>query len=153
MQEAFFYFCIGFTQGCKVNRKYDSESMRLIGLFESVTGAKVKDCIKNKKLIFVIEENDMGKAIGKNGINIKKMENKLKKKIKLVEFSNDVLQFVKNVIYPIEVLDIKIEDGIMIIHVKDTNSRAMLIGRERQNISHVTEIVKRYFNIKDIKVV
>ena len=63
--------------------KYDSESMKLITLFESMTGAKVKDCIANDKLVFVMEENEMGRAIGKNGINIKRLENKLKKKIKL----------------------------------------------------------------------
>lgn len=133
--------------------KFDSESMKLIALFESMTGANVKDCIANEKLIFIIEENDMGKAIGKNGVNIKRMENNLKRKIKLVEYSSDVLQFVRNIIYPIEVLDIKNEDEIITIHGKDTSSKAMLIGRERQNVIHVTNIVKRYFDIKEIKIV
>ena len=118
-----------------------------------MTGAKVKDCIADEKLIFIIEENEMGKAIGKNGINIKRMENMLKKKIKLVEFSNNVLQFVKNIIYPVEVSDINHEDGILTIHGKDTSSKAMLIGRERQNINHLSDIVKRYFDIKEIKVI
>ena len=133
--------------------KYNSDSMKLIMLFESMTGAKVRDCIANEKLIFVIEENDMGKAIGKNGANIKRIENALKKKIKLVEFSNDVLNFVKNMIYPIEISDMKLEDGIVTIHGKDTATKAMLIGRERQNVNHLTDIVKRYFDINGIKVV
>ena len=95
----------------------------------------------------------MGKAIGKNGINIKRMENALKKKIKLIEFNNDVLQFVKNMIYPIEILDIKQEEDDIIIHGKDTSTKAMLIGRERQNINHLIGIVKRYFDVNDIKVI
>ena len=127
--------------------------MKLITLFESMTGAKVKDCIADEKLIFVIEENEMGKAIGKNGVNIKRIENKLKKKIKLVEFSNNVIQFVKNIIYPVEVFDIKQESNIIIIHGKDIQSKAMLIGRERQNINNVGDIVRRYFDIKEIRVV
>ena len=127
--------------------------MKLITLFESMTGAKVKDCILNEKILFIIEENEMGKAIGKNGVNIKRMENMLKKKIKLVEFSNDVLQFVKNMIYPIEVLDIMQEDHIIKIHGKDTGTKAMLIGRERQNINHLTELIKRYFDVEEIKVI
>ena len=133
--------------------KYNSELMKLMTLFESMTGAKVKDCIADERLMFIIEENEMGKAIGKNGANIKRMENMLKKKIKLVEFSNDVLQFVKNMIYPIEALEIKNEDGIVTIHGKDTGSKAMLIGRERQNLIHLNDIVKRYFDVKEIKVV
>mgnify|MGYP001578029970 FL=1 len=139
--------------------------MKLITLFESMTGAKVKDCISNvdmrgsrkdsltNSLIFIMEENEMGKAIGKNGVNIKRMENALKKKIKLIEFNNDVLQFVKNMIYPIEIFDIKQEEDDIIIHGKDTSTKAMLIGRERQNINHLIGIVKRYFNVKDIKVI
>ena len=127
--------------------------MKLMILFESMTGAKVKDCIANEKLILIMEENEMGKAIGRNGINIKRMENNLKRKIKLVEFSNDVLKFIKNIIYPIEALDIKNEDEIITIHGKDTSSKAMLIGRERQNINHISSIVKRYFDIKEIRVI
>ena len=133
--------------------KYSSDSMKLMILFESMTGAKVKDCIANEKLILIMEENEMGKAIGRNGINIKRMENNLKRKIKLVEFSNDVLKFIKNIIYPIEALDIKNEDEIITIHGKDTSSKAMLIGRERQNINHISSIVKRYFDIKEIRVI
>ena len=127
--------------------------MKLMALFESMTGAKVKDCITNEKLIFIMEENEMGKAIGKNGVNIKRMENMLKKKIKLVEFSSDVLQFVKNMIYPIEIFDVKQENDDLIIHAKDMHTRAMLIGRERQNINHLNDIVRRHFDVKEMKVV
>ena len=130
-----------------------------------MTGAKVKDCIANDRharlardslansLIFIMEENEMGKAIGKNGINIKRTENNLKKKIKLVEFNNDVLQFVKNMIYPIDVLKVEDDNGTLTIHGKDTGTKAMLIGRERQNINHLSDIVKRYFDVKEIKIV
>ena len=133
--------------------KYDSDLIGLITLFESLTGARVKDCIANEKLIFIINENEMGKAIGKNGSNIKRVENKLNKKIKLVEFSKDILQFIKNLAYPVELTEIEQEDDLIIIHGKNTSIRAMIIGRERQNLNHLNEIVKRYFNIREIKVV
>lgn len=125
--------------------------MKLMTLFESTTGAKVKDCIANERLVFVIEENEMGRAIGKNGANIKRMENLLKKKIKLIEFSSDITQFVKNIIYPVDA-GITNEDNVIKIHGKDSSMRAMLIGRERQNINHVSGIVKRYFDVREIKV-
>src|SRR3989338_6411684 len=118
--------------------------MKLIALFESMTGANVRDCITNEKLIFIIGENEMGKAIGRNGANIKRMENSLKRKINLVEYSSDVLQFIMNAIHPMEVLDINEEAGIITIRGKDSGSKAMLIGRERQNINHLISIVKRF---------
>ena len=133
--------------------KFDSESMKLMAFFEANTGARVKDCIPNEKLIFIIEENEMGKAIGRNGINIKKMERMLKRKIKLTEFSSDVLQFIRNLAHPVEISDAKIEDGIVTIRGRDTATRAMLIGRERSNINHLAGIVKRYFDVREMKVV
>ena len=133
--------------------KYDSDLIKLITLFESMSGAKVKDCIANEKLIFIVEENEMGRAIGKNGVTVNRLENILKKKIRLVEFSSDVLQFVRNLAYPIELQDIKEENGIVAISMKSTSAKAMLIGRERQNINHLSNIVKRYFDIKDIKII
>lgn len=132
--------------------KYNSDSMKLIMFFESMTGAKVKDIITNKKFIFIIKENEMGKAIGKNGSNIKKIENKLRKKIKLVEFSNDIVQFVRNLVYPFNALDIGHADGVITIHARDTSTKAMLIGREHQNINHLNDVVKRYFDVKEIKI-
>ena len=138
----------------KVNKiKYDSDLMKLMALFESISGAKVKDAIANDKVTFVIEENDMGKAIGKNGMNIKKMEHMLKKKIKLVEFSNDVVQFVRNIIHPIEVQNIEYDNGVVTISGKDTGTKSMLIGREHQNLNHTADLVKRYFDVKAIKVI
>ena len=133
--------------------KYDSELIKLMMLFESMSGAKIKDCIANDKILFIVEENDMGKAIGKNGANIKKFENKIKKKVKLAEFSGDVTQFVRNLAYPAEIADVKNENGLVTIQGRDANSRAMLIGRERQNLNHMTDIVKRYFDVKEIRVV
>ena len=133
--------------------KYDSDSMKLITLFESMTGAKLKDCIADGKLIFIIEEGQMGRAIGRNGSNIKRVENAFKKKIKLVEFSGNPLQFIRNMIHPIIASDITEENGTITIHGRDTSARAALIGRERQNINQVSDIARRYFDIKEIKVV
>lgn len=133
--------------------RYDSDLIKLIAFFESMTGAKVKDCISNEKLVFIMEEGEMGKAIGRNGVNIKRMENAVKRKVKLVEFSSNVLQFVKNVIYPAEVLAVDIEGDVVAIRGKDASAKAMIIGREHQNINHVNDIVKRYFDIKEIRVV
>ena len=133
--------------------KYDSELIKLMALFESMSGAKLKDCIASDKILFIVEENDMGRAIGKNGANIKKFENKIRKKVKLAEFSDDVLQFVRNLVYPADVAEIKNDGGFITIRGRDSSTRAMLIGREKQNINSINSIVKRFFDIKEIKII
>ena len=51
-----------------MNRTFDTKLMQLMAFFERTTGAKLHDCILEDDLaVFVVEENEMGKAIGKEG--------------------------------------------------------------------------------------
>lgn len=135
--------------------KYDINIIKFISVFESITKARIKDCLdQDGKLIFVVKENEIGKAIGKKGINIKRLENALKKKIKIIEFSDDLIQFIKNCIYPSQSKDIvEGEDGIILITPVDSQTRGMLIGREAVHLRALEKIVNRFFTIKEIKVV
>src|SRR3989338_4190954 len=106
--------------------------MKLIGfisVFENVTKTKVKDCIAHEdSLIFIVEQNEIGRAIGKNGQNAKMLERLLKKKIRIVEFNPDVGQFVKNIAYPLKVDDVGKENELIIIKCMDRSTKGMLIG-------------------------
>ena len=134
--------------------KFDVEIMQFISLFEKITKTNAKDCFKqDKKLVFVVNPGMAGKAVGKKGMNIKKLENLMKKKVKIVEFDNDLITFVKNAIHPLQAKDIKEEDGVIIITPPDSVTRGYLIGREAVNLRGFEEIVKRYFDIKEIKVI
>ena len=76
--------------------KLGTEEIKCIGLFESMTGAKVVDCIlEDDKLIFVVIGRDVGLAIGKKGMNIKKMSEMSGKKIEVIEYSDVPEQFIK----------------------------------------------------------
>ena len=128
--------------------KYDIKLMKYISLFESLTGAKLKDCIVNDVIMFIVQENEMGKAIGRKGSNIRRIEGLLKKKVKLVEFNENVLQFIENLIKPIKAKEIKEEDDVINIYAGDTKTKGMLIGRDRNKINSINEIVKRYFKVE-----
>ena len=134
--------------------KYNSDTIKLISLFEKITHARLKDLFYQPGPIFVIEQGDLRKALGKDNANIKKLEHLLKKRIKIIEFSSSVLQFVLNVIAPIRVADIKEEDDKIIIVSKETKSRGYLIGRAASNLRNFEIIVKKYYpTVKEIKVV
>ncbi len=128
--------------------------MKYMSLFETLTQSKLKDCIVNEdRTIFIVEENQIGKAIGRKGINVKKIENILNKKIKIVEFNSNHLQFIQNFIYPLKAREIKEDNKIVTITGSDTKTRGLLIGREAKNLNNLKSIVKRYFDIDNIKVV
>ena len=133
--------------------KYDINIMKYMQLFESMTRARLKDCIAGEQLIFIVEENEIGKAIGKGGSNVRRLEGILKKKIKIVEFNADVKQFIRNFVLPLQIKDISEEEGVITITGFDTKTKGLLIGRERKNLDSLREIVRRYFEIEDIRVV
>ena len=127
--------------------------MKYMQLFENLTRAKLKDCIASEQLIFIVEENEIGKAIGKGGSNVRRLEGLLNKKIKIVEFNPDVKHFIRNFVMPLQVKEINEEENIITITGPDTKTKGLLIGRERKNLENLKGVVKRYFEVEDIKVI
>jgi len=132
----------------------DMQAMQTIALFEQLTGAHIKDCVPSEEqTIFIVHEGEMGKAIGKGGQNVRNLEYKLKKRVKVVEFHTDILQFVKNLVSPLELREAKLEGVILFLSAKDLKTRGLLIGRGASNLRLFEAIVQRYFPIKEIKVI
>jgi len=135
-------------------RKYDLETIRFINLFEKVTKSRVKDCFQNKeRLVFIIIHGDIRKALGKDNVNISKMERLLNRKIKIVEFNPEVLTFIRNLLMPLRVQDIRQEENIVTITGPDTKTKGLMIGSKAQNLRATELIVNKYFQIKEIKVI
>ena len=135
--------------------KYDINVMKFISMFESATGAQLHDSfMQDEKIVFVVKQGQIGKALGKRGANIRKLENLLKKKIRIIEFNDDVLQFVRNAVHPLQAKDITEEAGVITIIPLDSKTRGYLIGRSAANLRNTESIIQRYFkDVKEIKVV
>ncbi len=135
--------------------KYDLDLMKFMSFFESLTKARLKDCFvdKNSLLVFVVKENQIAKAIGKKGVNVKNIQEKLNRKIKIVEFNPHLETFVANIIRPLIGKEINVDEDIVTIVGPDTKTKGLLIGRSGQNLRNYEETVKRYFDINEIKVI
>ena len=135
--------------------KLDTELIRLISLFEKITISKVRDCFYFKdKLVFMVEKGEMPKALGKNKGNIFKIEKLVKKKIKIMEYSSEMLQFIINLFAPLKVQDINEEENIVTITGPDTKTKGLMIGAQAQNLRAYETIAKQYFpQLEEIKVV
>ena len=134
--------------------KFDLESMKLMSMFESITHARLRDCIISESLVtLIVEEGEIAKAVGKGGSNAKNLERKLNKKVRIVEFSDDMVKFIQNMTYPAKIKEVKNEEGIVTITPADSQSRGLLIGRGASILRSYEAIVKRFFDIQEIKVV
>jgi N utilization substance protein A len=136
------------------NQTYDVELIKTINLFENVTKARVKDALYMKELLtFIVFEGDMFKALGKNLDNLKRIESMLKRKVKIVEFNSDMIKFITNLLYPYKVDSITLNGKIVTIQDEDTKTKGLIIGAKAQNLRQYESIVKKYFDIEEIKVV
>ena len=89
----------------------------------------------------------MGLAIGKNGENIKKLHRVLGKRIEMVEGSDDLEEFVRNIFRPakIESLSVDEESGKISVHVGSKSDLGIAIGKSGCNVEKARLLVLRYF--------
>jgi len=149
----------------KKHIKIDRESMELISLFNNISGAIIKDCLifKNQEynsdvIIFLVKEEDVGKAIGKAGEHVKDLKAKLNKKIDVIAFSENLDHFIQNILQTtknsIVVQDIEIKESrnlkkTVIITVRPQD-RGKAIGKDGSMIKKIKEIVLRYFDVDNV---
>lgn len=135
----------------------DTEGIRYIGIFESITGAGVKDCVVNSeanKVILVVKKGDMGLAIGKGGSNITKVKDMIRKDIEVVEHSTDAKEFIENLFRPAEIKSVELltdDDGKSCAYVAVlTKQKGIAIGKNGERIKKVKLLVKRNLSIDDV---
>lgn len=132
------------------------EEIRYISLFELLTGASAKDCaIIGDSMGFLVEEGDMGLAIGKNGENVSKVRDKIGKEIFLMQASKDVIKFIKNLFYPAVVKNVRITETntgkVAIVEVKRWDYKKAL-GENGRRIKLAKIFAERNFDISNILV-
>jgi len=138
--------------------KLTTDQMRLMSLFQNVTGATARDCVEDEKqdrVIFVVNSGKMGLAIGKDGVHIKSLQNILKRNIELVEFDDDdPAKFLSNLLNSKLVSEVKINtrpDGSkQAIVMVDPRKKGIVVGREGRNAEKARLLAKRYFNITNV---
>lgn len=126
--------------------KLTLDTIKYITVFENLTGAQIKDCINNTNgLTFLVEEGNMQRALkGK-----KRVENAIKKEITLISYSDDVLKFVRNLIYPVKA-QIHQQESKIIITPEQVTDRGKIFGRGRERLEFILTLVQRYFSITEI---
>lgn len=133
---------------------FDTETIRLITLFENLTGVAVRDCIIDNltnTVYFIVDEGGVGKAIGKNGSSVKNAENLIKKDVKIFEFSENLNRFVKNLIPQANDIKIKNEDNKTVVEVRvDKKNKALVIGRDGRNFKLYKEMLQRNHRVYDL---
>ncbi len=129
----------------------DLKEIGLITTFENITRTTVKDHFTDPStntLIFLVKPGQLSKAIGKNGITIKRASERIKKKIKVIELSNNSVKFFNMLISPLKPTEVKQEEEKLVVTCGTTQTKAQLMGRNKQKLLFLREIMKKHFGIE-----
>ncbi|RLI95641.1 MAG: NusA-like transcription termination signal-binding factor [Candidatus Altiarchaeales archaeon] len=136
--------------------RLSNEEIKYITLFETLTGATVKDCIRMQNVMaFLIKKGNMGLAIGRNGSNIEKVRKVTGKSIIVMEFSDNIEKFIENLFHPVKIKEvvIKKEGNGKVADIKVRKlDRKKIIGHNGMRIKIAKKLAKRHYNIDNINV-
>jgi len=136
---------------------YDTDMIRMINMFESVTGVEaVQAIIEEENAYFIVPEGKAGMEIGKGGKVVQKLQNKLDKNVKIYEYSDNVGKFLNNLV-PTDLRGVNIEEDeeteektVTISVPRDKKGR--VVGKNGNKIDAVRSILARTHNVDDVKV-
>ncbi|MEI6058147.1 MAG: hypothetical protein WCP89_00060 [archaeon] len=129
--------------------------MRYINLFERVSGVSTKNCfVYNNVIVFAVPKAMVSRAVGKDGTNMKRLAEILRRRVKVVAVAHedaDLQKFISDVVDPITFNKIEIRDGLVIISAGRAN-KAALIGRDRTREKELSVVLKNLFKVRGLRV-
>ena len=133
------------------------DDMALIARFEQITGAAAIDVIRDdegERIIIVVRAKQLGKAIGKGGVNVRAASDAFGRVVDVVEIAETPEEFVKSALAPARVEGVKIiehRDGNKVASVTVKNEdRGIAIGRDGRNVARARILVKRHFGLDNV---
>jgi N utilization substance protein A len=132
--------------------KISNQEILLINALQDFSGVTARDCIINdKSIIFVVNQKDVGNAIGKKGEKIKRLRKKLKKNIEIYGYCDKAENFIRNSLRGIKINEIKADEKEQTFFLMlDSENKRKLIGTNK--LKKIKEIMKRNYNIGNIKI-
>lgn len=139
------------------NIRLTEEELRYAALFEKITGIVPLDTIidpQYNRIIFVVDKGFAPLAVGRGGVNIKRLKELIGKDVEVVEKGDTPEELIRNCLYPARVLAVKItklpSSGYVAIATVHPDDKAIAIGKQGRNINRAKLLAKRYFDIEKV---
>lgn len=135
----------------------DMQLMRYINLFARTTKVATTRCfVYNNQIFFVVSRAKMSLAIGKGAVNIKKMNEILRKKIRVVAMPlgdgrDEIEKFIEDIVAPIEFNGVEVNGNSVVVNA-GRQSKAALIGRGRQRERELSGVLKDFFGVGKLRI-
>ncbi|MEK6934215.1 MAG: hypothetical protein AABW75_05060 [Nanoarchaeota archaeon] len=134
----------------------DLQTIRYINLLDNTAKVKTRKCfVYNNAIIFAVTGPMILKAIGPNARNIRFIQEKLGKRIRIIKEASgveDAERFVKDIVFPVNFKCLEIKDNSFVLTAGGIQSKAALIGRNKRRFDELRQVMKDTFNM-DLKIV
>ncbi|MDP8002972.1 MAG: NusA-like transcription termination signal-binding factor [Caldisphaera sp.] len=138
--------------------RIDLEELRYLSLFQDLTNAMAYRCITDNeanRVFYLVNKNDVGKAIGKDGKNVKSLSKILNKSVEIVEYSDNVEEMAKNLFPGISVIKVDLidKDNTKTVYVKvKDDEKGKAIGKDGKNVKRAKIILNKLFGVEKVVV-
>lgn len=125
---------------------------RYIEALKEATGSNALDCISDDRfdrVIYVIRPGEMGLAIGSRGENIRKLERALGKRVEMVEYAENMEDFLRNIFRPLVITGMRRceDDRSIEILLEKRSELGIAIGKGGANAEKARILLERYFGL------
>jgi len=136
-------------------RTINMQDMRYLNLFSKITHINTGFCFKyNNAIMFGVPRSLIPRSLGKDGENIKKMGQILRKRVRVVAMpqgTKDMKIFIQQIINPVTFKDLELKEDEVIL-TAGSQSKAALIGRNKRRLLEMQKIVRDFFG-KEFRIV
>ncbi len=136
-------------------RTIDMQDLRHLNLFGQVTRISTRFCFSyNGMIFFCVPRSLVSKAVGENGKNVRKINEILGKRIRIIPNPNgihDANNFIKDVINPVTFKSLDLIGNEIVITSGNMQNKAALMGRHKRRLLELEKIVKDYFS-KELRI-
>ena len=124
------------------------QDMRHLNLFAQVTRINTRFCFPyNEAIVFCVPKPMIFKAVGKGASNIKKLNEIIGKRIKIIASPRgieDVKSFIEDIVKPVTFNGLEINGDEIVLNA-GMQSKAALIGRNKRRLLEMQKIVHDFF--------
>ncbi len=130
----------------------DMQTMRYINILDRASKVKTRKCfIYNNTIIFAVPRDMMSKAIGFNASNVRKIQDVLGKKVRIIEEPNgidDAKIFIEDIVNPVRFKSLEVKDSSFILTAGGTQVKATLLGRNKRRYQELDKIMQDTFGME-----
>ncbi|MCE4612480.1 MAG: NusA-like transcription termination signal-binding factor [Desulfurococcales archaeon] len=136
--------------------KITMEELRFLSVFQELTGVTAYRCFideESNRLIYLVNNNEVGRAVGRNGKNVKLLARILKRSIEVVGYSQDLEQMTRNLFPGIRVQGVTVSErgGEKTVYVKVIEEdKGKAIGKDGRNVKRARLVLERLFGVRRV---